>query len=97
MKGVSSAELGDGKILISPRLRDYSIFTEELTDIDDLAAKTFGTGVSSPVYKELAAFEPLVAKIRQVRLNEMRMKEIMYKDIAVAFDGMSPKKATYQD
>ncbi|GJC89921.1 hypothetical protein ColLi_12759 [Colletotrichum liriopes] len=91
MKGVEAAEAK------STRLMDYGIFTQELTETYDLAAKTFGTGPNSPVYKELAAFEPLAARIRQVRLDDMRMAENMAKDIVEVFKGIDSKTARFND
>ncbi|KAJ0163183.1 hypothetical protein CTA2_3384 [Colletotrichum tanaceti] len=101
MKGVNPVEVDKNAVVdnkvFNPTLKDYRIFTEELAETYDLAAKTFGTGTDSPVYKELAAFEPLVSRIRQERLSEMRMAKTMLKNIVAAFKGIDLKTTTYRD
>ncbi|KAF6812661.1 hypothetical protein CPLU01_14852 [Colletotrichum plurivorum] len=82
---------------VPAKMKNYNLFTEQLIQTFDAASKTYSTRPGSVVFKELAALEPLVAKIRELRFNNMRAEESLVKGIAEAFVGMDPKDVEFKD
>ncbi|KAJ0340032.1 hypothetical protein COL154_012254 [Colletotrichum chrysophilum] len=70
---------------ISPKLKYYNSFTEDLAQTFNAAAKKYGTSTSSEVYKELAAVEPLLNRILKVRSEDIQTKQNIRKTFVEAF------------